>query len=143
MDLKWLQQCCRAQTCFPFSQRGFQSGGGGGEAGRPDRVPETAQHSAQHEAAQPHRSALSVAGLFLSARCTRRAPPGGRQVAELNGPDLVETLEARPFLSPKHLCTVTRSTRLRPQHRWTDNGGGGALLLKGCMGEESWVTDQR
>lgn len=26
-----------------LSQRGFQSGGGGGEAGRPDRVPETAQ----------------------------------------------------------------------------------------------------
>ena len=41
-------------------QRVLQSGGGGGEAGRPDRVPETAQHIAEQEAAQPHCSALTT-----------------------------------------------------------------------------------
>lgn len=34
-------------ACFYSDQGGFQPGGGGGEAGRPDRVPETAQHAAQ------------------------------------------------------------------------------------------------
>lgn len=42
------------------SQRRLQSGGGGGEAGRPDRVPETAQHLAEQEAAQPYCSALTT-----------------------------------------------------------------------------------
>lgn len=48
--------------CFYLSQRVLQSGGGGGEAGRPDRVPETAQHIAEQEAAQPHCSALTTVG---------------------------------------------------------------------------------
>ncbi len=42
------------------SQRGLQLGGGGGKAGRPDRVLETAQQPTEQEAAQPHRSALTT-----------------------------------------------------------------------------------
>lgn len=62
--------------CFYSKQGRFQSGGGGGEAGRPDRVPETAQHFAQQEAAQPHCSALTAAELFLPVwldRCALKA----------------------------------------------------------------------
>lgn len=44
---------------FLSPQGGLHFGGSGGEAGRPDRVPETAQHSIEQEAAQPHRPALT------------------------------------------------------------------------------------
>lgn len=44
---------------FLSPQGGLHFGGSGGEAGRPDRVPETAQHSVEQEAAQPHRPALT------------------------------------------------------------------------------------
>lgn len=43
-----------------MSQRRIQSGGGRREAGRPDRVPEAAQHSSEQKAAQPHCSALTT-----------------------------------------------------------------------------------
>lgn len=47
--------------CLSLLQRGLQPWGGGGEAGRPDRVPETTQHFAEQEAAQPHCSAMTMA----------------------------------------------------------------------------------
>lgn len=46
---------------FLSPQGGLHFGGSGGEAGRPDRLPETAQHSVEQEAAQPHRPALTPA----------------------------------------------------------------------------------
>lgn len=46
-------------VCMCVLQRTHQSGGSGREAGRPDRIPETAQHVAEQEAAEPHCSALT------------------------------------------------------------------------------------
>lgn len=58
------------------SQRLVRSGGGGGEAGRPHRVPETTQHVTEQEAAQPHRSALSSPCWWKPPALRRKiAPP--------------------------------------------------------------------
>lgn len=57
-----MQQHDRVLLCFRLSQGVLQSGGSGGEAGRPDRVPERAQRSVEQEVAQPHRPALTAVG---------------------------------------------------------------------------------
>lgn len=122
--------------CFYSDQGRFQSGGGGGEAGRPDRVPETAQHFAQQEAAQPHRSALTAAGLFLPVwlhLCALKTADLRRKTGSNELKHWIEECKVRTFLLPRHLCTRTQSGRVRPRPRWTDNGGGD-LLLKGQRG---------
>lgn len=56
---EWIINSSDLRQSLFWPQGGFQLGGSGGEAGRPDRVPETAQHSVEQEAAQPHRPALT------------------------------------------------------------------------------------
>lgn len=134
--------------CFYCYQGRFQSGGGGGEAGRPDRVPETAQHFAQQEAAQPHRSALTTAGLFLPVwlhLCALKTADLRRKTGSNELKHWIEECKVRTFLLARHLCTRTQSGRVRPRPRWTDNGGrrGSAIEGSAWEGGESWVTDQR
>lgn len=56
---EWIINPSDMRQSFLSPQGGLHFGGSGGEAGRPDRVPETAQHSIEQEAAQPHRPALT------------------------------------------------------------------------------------
>lgn len=120
--------------CFYSYQGRFQSGGGGGEAGRPDRVPETAQHCAQQEAARPHRSALTAAGLFLPVWLDLCAPKTADLRRKSGSNELkhwFKECKVRTFLSPRHLCTRTQSGSVRPQPRWTDNGGRRGSVIEG------------
>lgn len=74
---KQMKTAMIAYMLFFIFQRRLFSGGGGGETGRSDRVPETAQHHTVQEAAQPHRSALTTVWPPPPRKSDEGTPPTG------------------------------------------------------------------
>lgn len=103
-------------------QRLVQSWGGGGEAGRPDRVPEAAQHLTEQEAAGAHCSALTT--LLLKASNTQDRERSVYCSERRNQVDLYTQTESAP--TPDRLIT---SRRRRWSHASQSRGDRVVIIL--------------